>query len=292
MPVSAICGAGTPTGYGRSHGGGRGGRVHRGRDLGRAVPAYDFGDHPLNPVRLDLTIRLARELGVLDRLDAARRREAGRRDQLLTDPRRRLPRRGARGQQRPDLRGYGLGTERRPGLRRHVRRVRADRRRLGSAALAGVARRGRARGEHRRRPAPRDARPRVGVLRLQRRRARASARCSPPARRKVAYVDIDVHHGDGVQAAFYDDPRVLTISLHQDPRTLFPGTGLPTEVGARRRGGHRGQRRAAAGHRRRRVAARVPRRRARARCARSGRTSSSPSAAATPTTRIRWPTWS
>jgi acetoin utilization protein AcuC len=49
--------------------------------------------------------------------------------------------------------------------------------------------------------------------------------------RKVAYVDIDVHHGDGVQAAFYDDPRVLTISLHQDPRTLFPGTGLPTEIG-------------------------------------------------------------
>ncbi len=49
---------------------------------------------------------------------------------------------------------------------------------------------------------------------------------------RVAYVDIDVHHGDGVQAAFYDDPRVLTISLHQDPRTLFPGTGLPTELGA------------------------------------------------------------
>jgi acetoin utilization protein AcuC len=48
---------------------------------------------------------------------------------------------------------------------------------------------------------------------------------------RVAYVDLDVHHGDGVQAAFYDDPRVLTISLHQDPRTLFPGTGLPTEVG-------------------------------------------------------------
>jgi acetoin utilization protein AcuC len=50
--------------------------------------------------------------------------------------------------------------------------------------------------------------------------------------RKVAYVDIDVHHGDGVQAAFYDDPRVLTVSLHQDPRTLFPGTGFAGEVGA------------------------------------------------------------
>jgi acetoin utilization protein AcuC len=48
---------------------------------------------------------------------------------------------------------------------------------------------------------------------------------------RIAYVDIDVHHGDGVQAAFYADPRVLTISLHQDPRTLFPGTGLPSEVG-------------------------------------------------------------
>lgn len=49
---------------------------------------------------------------------------------------------------------------------------------------------------------------------------------------KVAYVDVDVHHGDGVQALFYDDPRVLTISLHESPRTLFPGTGWPEETGA------------------------------------------------------------
>jgi acetoin utilization protein AcuC len=43
---------------------------------------------------------------------------------------------------------------------------------------------------------------------------------------------MDVHHGDGVQAAFYHDPRVLTISLHEHPATLFPGTGLATETGA------------------------------------------------------------
>jgi acetoin utilization protein AcuC len=49
---------------------------------------------------------------------------------------------------------------------------------------------------------------------------------------RVAYVDLDVHHGDGVQAAFYDDPRVLTISLHEHPATLFPGTGLPGETGS------------------------------------------------------------
>jgi acetoin utilization protein AcuC len=48
---------------------------------------------------------------------------------------------------------------------------------------------------------------------------------------RVAYVDLDVHHGDGVQAAFYDDPRVLTISLHEHPSTLFPGTGLASENG-------------------------------------------------------------
>ena len=48
---------------------------------------------------------------------------------------------------------------------------------------------------------------------------------------RIAYVDVDVHHGDGVQAAFYHDSRVLTISLHEHPATLFPGTGRPTETG-------------------------------------------------------------
>jgi acetoin utilization protein AcuC len=48
---------------------------------------------------------------------------------------------------------------------------------------------------------------------------------------RIAYVDVDAHHGDGVQEAFYDDDRVLTISLHQSGATLFPGTGFPTELG-------------------------------------------------------------
>jgi acetoin utilization protein AcuC len=55
---------------------------------------------------------------------------------------------------------------------------------------------------------------------------------------KVAYVDIDAHHGDGVQAAFYDTDRVLTISLHQDGRTLFPGTGSADERGTGRGAGY------------------------------------------------------
>jgi acetoin utilization deacetylase AcuC-like enzyme len=50
--------------------------------------------------------------------------------------------------------------------------------------------------------------------------------------RKVAVVDFDVHHGNGTQAIFWDDPSVLFISIHQDPRTCYPGTGYQWEAGA------------------------------------------------------------
>ena len=49
---------------------------------------------------------------------------------------------------------------------------------------------------------------------------------------RVAYIDIDAHHGDGVQEAFYEEPRVLTISLHEDGRYLYPGTGSYRERGS------------------------------------------------------------
>lgn len=49
---------------------------------------------------------------------------------------------------------------------------------------------------------------------------------------RVAYVDIDLHHGDGPQSIFYSDPSVLTLSIHQDGRTLYPGSGSIGEEGA------------------------------------------------------------
>ncbi|MGC4984778.1 acetoin utilization protein AcuC [Streptomyces sp. DT193] len=64
--------------------------------------------------------------------------------------------------------------------------------------------------------------------------ALAIARLLELGAERVAYIDVDVHHGDGVQAAFWEDPRVLTISLHEHPRTLFPQTGWPEETGAGR----------------------------------------------------------
>jgi acetoin utilization protein AcuC len=51
------------------------------------------------------------------------------------------------------------------------------------------------------------------------------------AGKKVLYLDVDVHHGDGVQYMFYDSSDVMTISMHQSGRTLFPGTGFVDEIG-------------------------------------------------------------
>ena len=48
---------------------------------------------------------------------------------------------------------------------------------------------------------------------------------------RVAYIDVDVHHGDGVERIFDSDPDVLTISLHESGRYLFPGTGFPNDCG-------------------------------------------------------------
>ena len=55
---------------------------------------------------------------------------------------------------------------------------------------------------------------------------------------RVAYVDIDCHHGDGVQHAFYDTDEVLTVSMHESGEFLFPGTGFTQETGAGRGRGY------------------------------------------------------
>ncbi len=190
---------------------------------------YDFGDHPLNPVRLDLTIRLARSLGVLDALEVLPAHPADE-AALLTVHDADYLAAVRRASDDPTFAGYGLGTTDDPvfaGMYDASALVAG-----GSAIAARKVWSGEV--EH--------AVNIAGGLHHAM-RGYASGFCVfndvvlairtmlDEGAARVAYVDIDVHHGDGVQAAFYDDPRVLTISLHQDPRTLFPGTGLPTEVG-------------------------------------------------------------
>ncbi|RLF04875.1 MAG: histone deacetylase family protein [Thermoprotei archaeon] len=62
--------------------------------------------------------------------------------------------------------------------------------------------------------------------------ALAVARLLELGLRRVAVLDFDSHHGNGTQEIFYSDPRVLHVDLHEDPVTLYPGTGFPTDLGS------------------------------------------------------------
>nr|MDT0657028.1 acetoin utilization protein AcuC [Micromonospora sp. DSM 115978] len=193
--------------------------------------AYDLGEHPLDPVRVELTMALARDLGVLDRpgvrvlaptpADDAALLRVHRADYL--DAVRAAP-------HDPFFSGYGLGTADNPVF---------DRMHESSALVAGATLaaaeavwRGEARravnvagGLHHAMPG------RAAGFCVYNDPAVAIARLLDLGAERVAYVDVDVHHGDGVQEIFYDEPRVLTVSLHETPLALFPGTGFPDETG-------------------------------------------------------------
>ncbi len=199
------------------------------------LTGYDFGPgHPLAPVRVELTMALARELGVLERpavtmvtpvVPAEQAELELVHDAAYIDAVRAAGRDGL-----PNGR-YGLGTADNPvfmGMHE------------ASALVAGAtlaAARAVWRGE-----TGHGVNIAGGLHHAMRRSASGFCVYNDPAiairwmlaqgAQRIAYVDIDVHHGDGVQAAFYDDPRVLTISLHEHPATLFPGTGLASEIGS------------------------------------------------------------
>ena len=125
--------------------------------------------------------------------------------------------------------------------------------------------------QHRRRAAPRDARPGVGLLRLQRSGDRDRPVCWSSARERIAYVDIDVHHGDGVQDDVLRRPAGADDQPARDAALAVPGHRLPaTRPAAPGAEGSAVNVAAAARHRRRRLAAGVPRGGARPCCARSG----------------------
>ena len=193
---------------------------------------YDFGPmHPMAPVRLELTMRLARDLGVLDQLDVTPVPHVD--DDLLllahssayvASVRRCGVVPGAQ-----DL-THGLGTPdvpTFPDMHEVSGRVAAATVEAARSVWGGEV-------EHAINPA--------GGLHHAMREA-ASGFCVyndlavaiqwllQQGVERIAYVDIDVHHGDGVEAAFWDDPRVMSMSFHESPQTLFPGTGWPTDIG-------------------------------------------------------------
>jgi len=197
-----------------------------------AFLAYDFGaGHPLAPQRLDLTIRLARQLDVLDHLDVVPPPAVD--DNLL-----RLVhdsdyidavRRASADPKATDL-ARGLGSSDNPtfaGMHEASALVASASTRAAEAVSRGSA-------EHAINIAG-------GLHHAMPDRASGFCVYNDPAiaitwllregARRIAYVDVDVHHGDGVQHVFWNDPRVLTISLHESGRYLFPGTGFPDETG-------------------------------------------------------------
>ncbi|MFD8909854.1 acetoin utilization protein AcuC [Streptomyces sp. NPDC059575] len=198
-----------------------------------AVTGYDFGpDHPMAPVRLELTRRLVSALGLDKELDIVAARPAG--DSTL-----RLVHRedyidavkAASADPRAADGSYGIGTVDDPAFAgmHEVSALIAGQ----SVAAAEAVWRGDvehavnfAGGLHHAMPGG------AAGFCVYNDAALAVARLLELGVERVAYVDVDVHHGDGVQAAFWEDPRVLTVSLHEHPRTLFPATGWPQETGA------------------------------------------------------------
>lgn len=193
---------------------------------------YDLGgEHPMHPVRIDLTMRLAKSLGVLDdpgvelvspepatsaqieRIHTARYAAAVRDAPIA-----------------PWGIGHGLGTDDNPifwGMYEASALVAG-----GTLQAVQLVWRGEADhavsiggGHHHAMPSS------AAGFCVFNDLAIAIAWLLDNGVERVAYVDTDVHHGDGVQAAFYDDPRVMTASIHQSPISLWPNTGFASELG-------------------------------------------------------------
>ena len=191
---------------------------------------YDFGPkHPMAPGRVKNTISLAKHLGVLDRLELIPPSPASR-DLLETVHSPDYVDAVIRGEPNP---AYGLGTTDNP-VFPDMHRVSAG---VAMATVdaarsvwSGEVRRANniSGGLHHAMPSQTSGFCVYNDLAL------AIRWLLDAGVERIAYVDIDVHHGDGVQDIFYDDPRVMTVSLHETPACLFPGTGFPTETGGPR----------------------------------------------------------
>ncbi|GGU50677.1 acetoin utilization protein AcuC [Streptomyces daghestanicus] len=198
-----------------------------------AVTKYDFGpDHPMDPVRLALTRRLVDAFGLDREVDVVAAKAAGdstlrlvhREDYVAAVKAASADPGAADG-------SYGLGTVDDPAFAgmHEVSALIAGQ----SVGAAEAVWRGDAAhavnfagGLHHAMPGA------ASGFCVYNDAALAIARLLELGAERVMYVDVDVHHGDGVQAAFWEDPRVLTVSLHEHPRTLFPQTGWPEETGA------------------------------------------------------------
>jgi len=202
----------------------------------QAFTSYSFRpDHPFNPKRLELTISLIEEAGLVDgdrfRFEAPRM--ATDEDLLRVHSAEYLEAvkwLSVPGAEMTDPRRWGLGTEDNPifsGMHEVTATVVGGTIRAAEMVMGGEVDRAFAiaGGLHH---AHRD---RASGFCIYNDLAAAIAWIRDTYGARVLYIDYDAHHGDGVQGIFYSDPGVLTLSLHESGRYLFPGTGFVDELG-------------------------------------------------------------
>ncbi|WP_373886539.1 acetoin utilization protein AcuC [Sinomonas sp. ASV322] len=201
---------------------------------GEALLAYDFGaSHPMHPGRLAMTARLCEELGLfaLPRVVVVDPREASDDELAMVHTRDYIAevRRVSEDPTDPAPE-RGLGTEDDPafaGMHEASARIAGGSLEAADAILAGRAQHAVnfAGGMHH------AAADHASGFCIYNDAALAIRRLLDGGLSRVVYIDTDAHHGDGTQSIFWNDPRVLTISLHESGLTLFPGTGFAHEVG-------------------------------------------------------------
>jgi acetoin utilization protein AcuC len=196
-----------------------------------ALLAYDFGpEHPLRPGRVELTVALAREAGLLERAKVVTPIALSGGDLARVHDLDYLAVVQAASESGRPLVGYGLGPGDNPpfpGMHEAATLVCGATVAAAAAILAGDALHAfsPAGGLHHAMPGQ------ASGFCIYNDPAVAIAWMLDQGVERIAYVDVDVHHGDGVEAIFADEPRVLTISVHESGRFLFPGTGFPHEIG-------------------------------------------------------------
>ncbi|WP_156252970.1 acetoin utilization protein AcuC [Pseudactinotalea terrae] len=191
---------------------------------------YDFGPgHPMSPLRLRLTIELVTAFGLLDQLDVVAPEPVEDEVLRLVHDQDYIDRVRAEDAGEPPH-PFGLGGTDNP-VFSHMHEASA--RIVGGTVAAS---RAVWRGDTRRAVNP------AGGMHHAMARAASGfcvyndvavgiAAALAEGAERILYVDIDAHHGDGVERAFWDDPRVLTVSIHQSGQSLFPGTGFPQDIG-------------------------------------------------------------
>ena len=202
------------------------------------LAAYDFGPgHPMSPVRLELTAHLCRLTGLFDRpgtvligaptaadadLERVHDREFIAAVRAASAP-------GAPSSD-PRWTPYGLGGQDTPVFRGiHDASARLVGGTVQAVEALAAGRAGRAvnfaGGMHHARAAQ------AAGFCVYNDAAIGIQRALELGERQIVYVDLDVHHGDGVERALWDEPRAVTISVHQSGETLFPGTGYAQDTG-------------------------------------------------------------